>query len=151
MRPGIVMLLQDVGGEVMAVQDPLDTAMINGESIPGLDNAREFTRGEGVGKRQADNLLLDMDRYLGFEGSLPTLMRYPAVIQQALEAIPPKPLQIPPEPAYRRGPWRGSAGGGYAALAGWDGGSHTGLRHLDKPGHRLETGRAETKGERLWT
>jgi len=97
-RPGIVMLLQDVGGEVMAVQDPLDTAMINGESIPGLDNAREFTRGEGVGKRQADNLLLDMDRYLGFEGSLPTLMRYPAVIQQALEAITPKPLQIPPEP-----------------------------------------------------
>jgi hypothetical protein len=92
------MQLQDVGGEVMEVQDPPDNAMINGESVPGLDNAREFTRGEGVGKRQADDLLLDMDRYLGFEGPLPTLMRSPAVIQQALEAIPPKPLQIPPEP-----------------------------------------------------
>jgi hypothetical protein len=91
------MQLQDVGGEVMEVQDPPDNAMINGESVPGLDNAREFTRGEGVGKRQADDLLLDMDRYLGFEGPLPTLMRSPAVIQQALEAIPPKPLQIPPE------------------------------------------------------
>ena len=98
MRKGIVMLLQDVGGEVMEVQDPPDTAMINGESVPGLDNAREFTRGEGVGKRQADDLLLDMDGYLGFEGSLPTLMRYSAVIQQAVEAITPKPLHITPEP-----------------------------------------------------
>jgi hypothetical protein len=92
------MLSQDVGGEVMEVQDPPDTAMIHGESVPGLDNAREFTRGEGVGKRQADDLLLDMDGYLGFEGSRPALMRYPAVIQQALEAITSKPLQIPPEP-----------------------------------------------------
>jgi hypothetical protein len=92
------MLLQDVGGEVMEVQDPPDTAMINGESVPGLDNAREFTRGEGVGKRQADDLLLDMDGYLGFEGALPTLMRYPAVIQQAVEPITPKPLHITPEP-----------------------------------------------------
>jgi len=46
---------------------------------------------------QADNLLLDRDRYLGFNRRLPAAMCERAAIQQAGEAIAAKPLQITPE------------------------------------------------------
>jgi hypothetical protein len=78
---GCVMQLQHVWGEVMQVKDPSDAAMINGEPVTGLDDPREFAGAEGVRKCQADNLLLDRDRHLGFDRRLPAAMRYGPLIQ----------------------------------------------------------------------
>ena len=88
---------QHVWGEVMQVKDPSDAAMINGESVTGLDDPREFAGAEGVRERQADNLLLDRDRHIGFDRWFPAVMRPGPVIQYTGEAIAAKPLQIPPE------------------------------------------------------
>jgi len=75
------MQLQHVWGEVMEVKDPSDAAMINGETMTGLDDPREFAGAEGVRECQADNLLLDRDRHLGFDRRLPAAMRYGPLIQ----------------------------------------------------------------------
>jgi hypothetical protein len=91
------MQLQHVRGEVMEVKHPPNAAMIHGNGVTGLDNPREFTGGEGMREGQADNLLLDRDRHLGFDRRLPAPMRQGASIQQTVEAIAPKPLQIPPQ------------------------------------------------------
>jgi hypothetical protein len=85
----------------MEVKHPSDAAMIHGDGVTGLDNPREFTGGEWMREGQADNLLLDVDRYLGFDGRLPAPMLQGAVIQQTAEAITPKPLQIPPQALIR--------------------------------------------------
>jgi hypothetical protein len=86
----------------MAVKYPPDAAMIHGGGVTGLDNPREFTSSEWMRKGQADNLLLDVDSYLGFDRRLPAPMRQGAMIQQAVEAIAPKPLQIPPQALIRQ-------------------------------------------------
>ena len=67
----LVMQTQSRGGELMQLEDPQNPTMIDGEFVTGLDNPREFTGGEGMRECQADNLLLDVDRYLGFDGRLP--------------------------------------------------------------------------------
>jgi hypothetical protein len=82
----------------MEVQHPPDAAMIHGDGMTGLDTPREFTGRKGMREGQADDLLLDVDGYLGFDRCLPASMRQGAVIQQTVEAIAPKPLQIPPQP-----------------------------------------------------
>src|SRR5262245_17531874 len=66
-RAGGVMQPQHVWGEVMQVKDPSDAAMINGESVTGLDDPREFAGAEGVCECKADNLLLDRDRHMGID------------------------------------------------------------------------------------
>jgi hypothetical protein len=81
----------------MEIKHPLDAAMINLDGVTGLDNAREFAGGEGMGERQTDNLLLDVDRHLGGHRRLPTAVLEGASIQQARDAIMPKPLQITPQ------------------------------------------------------
>jgi hypothetical protein len=65
--------------------------------VTGLDDAREFVGRKGMREGQADNLLLDRDRHLGFHRRLPAAMCERAAIQQAGEAIAAKPLQITPE------------------------------------------------------
>jgi hypothetical protein len=76
-----VMQLQHVWGEVMEVKDPSDAAVINGEPVTGLDDPREFAGAEGVRECQADNLLLERDRHLGFDRRLPAAMRQGPLIQ----------------------------------------------------------------------
>jgi hypothetical protein len=86
----------------MQGQHPPDTTMIHGEGVTGLDDPGEFTGGEGVRERQADNLLLDWDRHVHFNRGLPTAMRERASSKQAGEAIAAKPLQIAPETLIRQ-------------------------------------------------
>jgi hypothetical protein len=99
---GLVMQLQRVRGEVMEVKHPPDTAMIHGDGVTGLDNPRQFTGGEGMREGQADNLLLDIDGHLGLNRRLPASMLQGASIQQTVEAIAPKSLQIPPQALVRK-------------------------------------------------
>ena len=79
----------------------LDTAIINGECVAGLDNPGEFARCKGMREGQAAYLLLDRGRHVGGNRGLPAAMRERASIQQTSEAIPPKPLQLPPETLIR--------------------------------------------------
>ena len=65
----------------MQVKDPSDATMINGESVTGLDDPREFAGAEGVCECQADNLLLDRDRHIGFDRWFPAAMRQGPLIQ----------------------------------------------------------------------
>jgi hypothetical protein len=75
------MQLQHVWGEVMQVKAPSDAAMINGESVTGVDDPCEFAGAAGVRECQADNRLLDRDRHLGCDRRLPAAMRYGPLIQ----------------------------------------------------------------------
>lgn len=98
----LVMRPQRVRGEVMQVEHPSDAAMLHGNGVTGLDHPCEFAGGEGMREGQADNLLLDRDGHLGFDRRLPAPMRQGASIQQAVEAIAPKSLQLPPQALVRQ-------------------------------------------------
>src|SRR5262245_44174271 len=86
----------------MQVKHPPDAAMIHGDGVTGLENPREFADRKGMCEGQADDLLLDVDGYLGFDRRPPASMRQEAMIQQTVEAIAPKPLPIPPQPLIRQ-------------------------------------------------
>ena len=45
----------------MQIEDPSNPTMIDGEFVTGLDNPREFPRGEGVRAREPHDLVLHME------------------------------------------------------------------------------------------
>ena len=57
----------DVGRELMDVEHPLDTPMIDRDSMARLDDPCKFMGREGVGECQADDLLLDITRHTRFD------------------------------------------------------------------------------------
>ena len=80
----------------MQIEDVPDPAMIDGDLVTGLDDACQFTGGEGVRKGETDDLLLDMHRHTGFDGGRAARMGQGAVIQETDDARALKAPQIPP-------------------------------------------------------
>jgi hypothetical protein len=59
----LVMQTQHCGGQLRQIEDPPNPTMIDGECVTGLDNPREFPRGEGVRESEPHDLVLYMEWY----------------------------------------------------------------------------------------
>ena len=88
---------QPLWGQLMERKDPLHPPVVNGESVTGLDDPREFAGGEGVGKRQAHNLWLERDRHTSLDRHFAAWMVQCTAIESAHEACPLTAPQITPE------------------------------------------------------
>jgi hypothetical protein len=91
------MQAQHGGGQLMQLEDPPNPTMIDGECVTGLDNPREFSRGEGVREREPHNLGLHMEWDALVERGRAAGMGEGPVIQEADETRALKALQIPPQ------------------------------------------------------
>jgi hypothetical protein len=98
LRGPVVMALQDLRGEVMLSEHPLNPAVIDGIPIAVPDNPRQLASGEGMGDGQTDDVLLKMPGQEVLHGGLTPRMGQGAPINQAQEPIAPKTPQIPPQP-----------------------------------------------------
>ena len=94
---GLVMETQYLGGQLMQIKDPSDSAMINDDGVTGLDDACEFPGREGVREREPDDLVLHMGRHALVNRGRATRMRQSPVIQQADEARALKAAPILPQ------------------------------------------------------
>ena len=94
---GLVMETQYLGGQLMQIKDPSDSAMINDDGVTGLDDACEFPGGEGMREGKPDDLLLHMGRHAFFDGGLPTGMGQGPVIQEADETCALKAAPVLPQ------------------------------------------------------
>ena len=93
----LVMQTQHRGGQLMQIEDPPNPTMIDGEFVTGLDNPREFPRGEGVRESEPHDLVLYMERYTYFNRGFAACMGQGPVIKQTDEARALKALQISPQ------------------------------------------------------
>jgi hypothetical protein len=94
----LVMALQDLRGEVMLGEHPLNPTVIDGIAIAIPDNPRQLASGEGMGDGQTDDVLLNRPGQEVLHGRLTPHMGQGAPIDQAQEASTPKAPQIPPQP-----------------------------------------------------
>jgi hypothetical protein len=90
------MQTQHCRGELMQIQDPPNSAMIDGDGVTGLDNPRQFPGGEGVREREPHDLVLHMERDTHVERGRAARMGQGPVIQEADKTRALKALQISP-------------------------------------------------------
>jgi hypothetical protein len=93
-----MMARQDLRGEVMLLEHPLNPAVIDGVAIAVLDNLRQLARGEGMRDGQPHDVRLHGPREEVLHGGLAPPIGPGALIDQAQEASPLKAPQVPPPP-----------------------------------------------------
>jgi hypothetical protein len=97
----LVVKSQDVRREPVHVEHPLDPPMVNRHGMARLDDAREFTGGEGVGQCQADHLLLNVRRHTRVDRWLAACMGEGPAIEEADNPGALKAPEILPESVIR--------------------------------------------------
>jgi hypothetical protein len=92
------MALQDLWGEGMLLEPPLNPPVIDGVAIALPDDPRSLARGEGMGHGQTDDVLVNGSREEIEHRRLTPPIGPGAVIDQTQEASPLKALEVPPQP-----------------------------------------------------
>jgi hypothetical protein len=92
---------QDVGRELMHIEHPLETPMVQRDGMARLDDAREFTGGEGMGQCQTDDLLLALKRHTRVDRWLAARMGEGPAIEEADNPHVLKAPEILPESVIR--------------------------------------------------
>ena len=82
----------------MQSEHPPNSTMIEGEIVTGLNNPREFSRGEGVREREPHDLVLHMERDAHVDRGWGAWIGQGPVIEETDETCALKALQIPPQP-----------------------------------------------------